>query len=104
VPGKWEGSDRRDRLPENWVSEIVPYVKRRARGRCEQRLPSGKRCPRPGTDVDHRKPGDDHSYGNLQLLCSDHHDVKSSREGNSARWGKKKISPRKEGQHPGRVR
>ena len=104
MAGHWEGSDRRSRLPSNWASEIVPEVKRRAQGRCQWKLPSGARCPRPGTDVDHKKPGDDHRYVNLQLLCTDHHGKKSSKEGVSARWGKKKITPRTEGRHPGRLR
>lgn len=99
----WETSDRRSRLPSNWASELVPAVKRRAAGQCEWRLPrSGKRCPRPGSDVDHVINNDDHSLRNLRLLCEHHHDAKSAREGV---WGRrKKKSGRPAEAHPGLVK
>lgn len=95
----WEGSDRRSRLPPNW-SELVNKVWKRDKGQCMWRLPSGSRCPRPGSDVDHRRNDDDHSMSNLQLLCRHHHDKKTARES----WlGKKKRRPsrRPEERHPG---
>lgn len=95
----WETSDRRSRLPKNWASELVPAVKRRAGGRCEWKLPSGTRCPRVGTDVDHVRSGDDHRLSNLRLLCEHHHDKKSAREGVWARAKKKPT--RKAERHPG---
>lgn len=97
----WETSDRKDRLPDGWETVIRPAVLRRCGGRCEARLPSGARCPRPATDVDHKIAGDDHRLENLQGLCGHHHARKSSREGLAARRavaGKKKR--RQEG-HPG---
>lgn len=107
MPGGWQGSDRRDRLPADWPA-IVVRIKRRDQGRCTQQLPSGKRCPRGEPEfrvqVDHLKPGDDHRDVNLACKCEAHHSKKSSQEGNSARWGKKKITPRTEGPHPGRLR
>lgn len=99
----WEGSDRKDRLPDDW-SKLVAEVKRLAKGRCQWRLPSGKRCPRPGTDVDHRKPGDDHRLANLQLLCAHHHGKKSSREGRKARADRRALRYRTPEAHPGRLR
>ena len=36
-------------------------------------------------EVDHVKPGDDHSDGNLQGICDPCHASKSGREGNAAR-------------------
>jgi hypothetical protein len=99
----WEGSDRKDRLPDNW-RVLVAQVKKRAEGRCEWRLKSGKRCPRPGTDCDHRKPGDDHRMANLQWLCPDHHGKKSSFEGRKARADKRALRYRAPEPQPGRVR
>jgi hypothetical protein len=100
----WETSDRRERLPDNWFTEIVPEVRRKAGGRCQGRLPSGKRCPRQGSQCDHKTPGDDHSWGNLQWLCKAHHDKKSSREGYEARMAVKRSKYRPREEHPGTVR
>ena len=99
----WETSDRRSRLPSNW-DELVRAVWKRDKGQCTWKLPSGKRCPRKGADVDHRKNNDDHSLSNLQLLCRAHHDKKTQRE---AWFGRqKKKSPRRrrpEEPHPGKL-
>lgn len=98
----WEGSDRRERLPDDWPDRVA-YVKERDRGRCTWKLPSHKRCPRRGTDVDHRIPGDDHSYENLQLLCAHHHAQKTAREGLQGR--RKRRAPRRTPEaQPGRLR
>lgn len=94
----WEGSDRRQRLPADWKERVLK-VKDRARNQCEWRLPSGKRCPRAGTDVDHRNPGDDHSLRNLQLLCPHHHGKKTASEGVYGRRVKKISRPAE--RHPG---
>lgn len=99
----WETSDRKDRLPSNWA-QLVSQVKKRAGGRCEWRLKSGKRCPRPGTDCDHRTPGDDHSLRNLQWLCPAHHGRKSSMEGRRARSTRRALRFRAPEPQPGRVR
>ncbi|MFE0722020.1 HNH endonuclease [Streptomyces rochei] len=42
-------------------------------------------CANPATEVDHIRPGDDHSMGNLRAICSDCHKRKSSTEGGQAR-------------------
>lgn len=99
----WETSDRKDHLPSNWY-HLVAQVKKRAKGRCEWRLKSGKRCPRDGTDCDHRTPGDNHSLSNLQWLCAHHHGKKSSAEGRKARADKRALRYRAPEPHPGRVR
>lgn len=96
----WNDSDRRDRLPANWAT-LVKQVKDRAKGRCEWRLPSGKRCPRAGRDVDHRRPGDDHRMVNLQLLCVHHHQKKTAREGQAGRYRVRKKFRRPDENHPG---
>lgn len=97
----WEGSDRRERLPYDWP-ERVAAVKLRDQGRCTWKLPSRKRCPRRGTDVDHRQPGDDHSLDNLQLLCLHHHGKKTAREGLAGR--RKRRAPRRTPEaQPGRL-
>jgi 5-methylcytosine-specific restriction protein A len=106
----WETSDRRQRLPENWGA-LIRAVKKRARAtsptdieQCEKRLPSRRRCPRVGTDVDHVIPNDDHSLRNLRLLCAHHHGQKSSQEGRQARSAIKQSRYRPSEDHPGAIR
>lgn len=99
----WDTSDRKSRLPSDW-GFLVAEVKKRDRGRCTWRLKSGKRCPRPGTDVDHKIPGDDHRMSNLALLCADHHARKSSREGRKAKADRRALRYRAPEAQPGRVR
>lgn len=95
----WETSDRRLRLPPNW-NALVKQVKERDGNRCTWKLPSGARCPRRGTDVDHRKNDDDHSLSNLQLLCAHHHGKKTQREAWAGK-GRRKVAPRPQERHPG---
>lgn len=101
MSGGWERSDRRARLPEDW-EERRRFVLQRDSYTCRASLPSGKRCLRPATDVDHVHRGDDHSYGNLQALCAYHHAKKTAREGGQAKRRPPKKRPREE--HPGRRR
>lgn len=83
-PWGWGNSNRRQRLPKDWHVRVA-RVKERSLGVCEERLPSGKRCGRKGTDVDHKVPGDNHDLSNLQLLCGFHHDLKTKAEAAAAR-------------------
>jgi 5-methylcytosine-specific restriction protein A len=103
----WDTSDRRERLPDNWPA-LRGATKKRARAtsklgyaQCEARLPSGKRCPREGTDCDHVIPGDDHRLANLRWLCGFHHDKKSAAEGRAAQAAKKASRYRPREEHPG---
>lgn len=80
----WTTSDRRLRLPSNWL-QIRLRVLRRDGRQCTARDQHGVRCAEPATDVDHVRPGDDHREANLTSLCGWHHRVKSSREGGRAR-------------------
>lgn len=96
----WENSDRRSRLPADW-SDRVAKVKDRDGGRCTWTLPSGARCPRVGTDVDHRVPGDNHDLRNLQLLCQHHHGRKTAQEGFRGRQKKRIGRKKREERHPG---
>lgn len=99
----WAGSDRRSRLPRDW-NQLRQVVLKRDGGRCTWTLPSGARCPRPATDVDHRIPGDDHRLENLQALCSHHHGRKSAQEGVQARAQRKVGRKRRQEQHPSQMR
>lgn len=99
----WETSDRRARLPSDWP-KLVAQVKKRDGGRCTWKLPSGARCPRVGTDVDHRVPGDNHDLRNLQLLCSHHHGKKTAREAWAGRSKRGKATKRPPEAHPGIIR
>lgn len=96
---KWEGSDRRARLPADWPKRVAK-TKHLAKNRCQWILESGRRCPRKGTDCDHIIHGDNHSQANLQLLCEAHHSIKTSREARAA-LARRKITPREEPPHPG---
>lgn len=79
----WEGSTRRQRLPKGWA-RIRRRIIRRDGGVCTAIYSDGRKCDLPGTDVDHIEPGDDHTEGNLRLLCTWHHQQKSSSEGGTA--------------------
>lgn len=88
MSGHWQGSRRRAELPDDWPQRRA-VVLARDEHRCRERV-GGVVCGKRATDVDHIKPGSDHSYANLQALCRDCHALKSSREGNAAprvsRW------------------
>lgn len=94
-------------LPSDWW-KLVAMVKKRAKKssptgieQCEAKLPSGRRCPRVGTDVDHKYDRNNHALWALQLLCQAHHKPKTQEEARRGRQRpKKKIDPRDE--HPGR--
>ena len=96
----WEGSNRRAQLPPDWARRRQACLDA-AGGRCEQLLPSGRRCPRPATDADHKNDPNDHD--DLQALCSTHHKRKTSQE---AREGKARKGSwtREPEAHPGRRR
>lgn len=99
----WDSSDRRARLPANW-NDLVRQVKERDQNRCTWKLPAtGARCPRRGTDVDHRVPGDDHSLRNLQLLCHHHHERKTVREAWAGRQRRRGSTKRAPEAHPGAI-
>lgn len=79
----WAGSDRAARLPKGWA-RIRRRIIRRDGGQCTASYSDGRRCEQPGTEVDHIKPGDDHTDANLRLLCRWCHQHKSSSEGGTA--------------------
>jgi 5-methylcytosine-specific restriction enzyme A len=90
----WEGSDRRDRLPDNW-RELRVIVAQRAAWRCQNYI-DGNRCQREGRHCDHIRRGDDHCLANLQWLCPPCHNSKSGREGALAQSVTREREP-----HPG---
>lgn len=96
----WGAEKGRD-LPPNWDA-LVAAVKHRDGGRCKWTLPSGARCPRPGTDVDHKGDPNDHSLRNLRLLCGDHHNWRTARQGVQARKDRKAKKFRRDEDHPNR--
>lgn len=98
----WEGSTRRERLPDDW-EERRKFVIRRAGGICEKiKTSTGRRCTNSGRDVDHIIRGDDHEPTNLQLLCVWHHREKTAAEGNEAQAVKRSAARRPPERHPGR--
>lgn len=82
MPGGWQDSTRRDRLPDDWP-RIRLRVLVRDGYRCRLRL--GDICLRTATEVDHIRRGDDHRDVNLQAVCAPCHARKTSSEGNAAR-------------------
>lgn len=80
----FKGSTRRLRLPSNWNS-LRTKVLRRDNYRCQ--YPD---CSLTARDIDHIEPNDNHNLSNLQSLCSYHHKLKTSLEGNTARWKKER--------------
>lgn len=72
---------------------------------------SSGRCPNVATDVDHIRPGSDHSEENLQSLCRGHHKAKTTREGHLAYMAQRKEQRKRierefgiKEQHPGASR
>jgi 5-methylcytosine-specific restriction endonuclease McrA len=102
MPG-WAGSDRRDRLPDDWEKRRK-FVLKRDNNECQAKLRIGGKCRELATDVDHVDPGDDHSPENLQALCDWHHKRKSGLEGAAAVRRKRaaiKKKYRRTETHPG---
>jgi 5-methylcytosine-specific restriction protein A len=100
----WEGSDRRARLPANWPRLRAKRLEIDGH-RCTWRLPSGKRCPRAATEVDHKVAmSDDHRIQALQSLCSDHHAKKTVQDARKGKAAKKASRRRPPEDPPGRLR
>lgn len=98
----WSGSTRRDRLPPGWPA-IRARILQRDGHRCTH-TDHGQRCPAPATDVDHITPvsqGGTDAPANLRSLCRRHHGLKSSAEGNAARWKYRDKRPSEK--HPGLI-
>lgn len=86
----WQNSGRRDRLPPDWA-KLRKRVLRRDGWMCQWKLEDGRKCLRDANEVDHRRPGDDHSEANLRALCTWHHARKSAGEGARASAAKRKA-------------
>lgn len=100
----WEGSDRSSRLPADWPKIRAERFKRDGY-RCVWKLPkTGERCPRRATEVDHIRPGDDHSMRNLRSLCEHHHKLKTAMDNRRQKRKIKASRFRHAEEHPGRVR
>ncbi len=93
----WEGSDRRSRLPADWLI-VRAKVLKRDRRMC-QVSEEGRRCGRYANEVDHIVNNDDHSMANLQAICRYHHGIKTALEGNRAQ--KRYSRNRPPEPHPG---
>lgn len=97
----WEGSTRKERLPEDWSLRRV-RVLRRDGYRCQWRMSTGAPCGELANQVDHVIAGDDHGLDNLQALCRYHHARKSSAEGNAAHRARP-TQRRPSEAHPGMI-
>lgn len=85
---QWRGSNRRERLPAHWKA-IRLRIGKRDGWKCQWLDHTGQ-CLAPATHCDHIARGDDDRDENLQMLCEDHHNIKSSREGGQASAEKKR--------------
>ena len=106
---RWQNSTRSSRLPSNWRKLRQQVLARDGFRCCWHDVIEGHRvrCLIEAVEVDHIKPGDDHSLGNLQSLCSFHHGVKTHREGVQASAAQRaeirqRLRPEPE-KHPGLV-
>lgn len=97
MTGRWANSDRAGRLPRNW-RQIKAAVWKRDGDICWW---CGRGGAGPGAgDIDHKRPGDDHSLENLGPIHSDPcHKIKTGREASAARWKHKQARPVE--RHPG---
>lgn len=99
MPGGWAGrrNDRSSRLARAWRDAVLA----RDGYRCQWVVDdAGRRCGAYADGgADHINPGDDYSLSNGQALCAYHHNIKSSAEGNAARWRYRRARPREA--HPG---
>lgn len=98
MPG-WRNSTRKNTLPPNWGA-LRQKILARDGHRCTWTI-HGERCTERATDVDHIRPGNDHSPENLRALCRPHHRAKSSSEGGKARARKAIKRQREPEMHPG---
>ncbi|OPC84232.1 hypothetical protein B4N89_27825 [Embleya scabrispora] len=95
TPGAWVGSNRRNRLPTDWAARCAAVYARDGHT-CHV-------CGRDGADqIDHIRPGDDHSLTNLAPIHDDPcHRAKSSREGIRAAAARRALGRHPEEPHPG---
>lgn len=75
----WSTSDRRERLPADWVQLRAQVFE--LHGRQCYVVEDGIQCVEESSDIDHVVAGDDHSLDNLRPICRRHHRRKSSSEG-----------------------
>jgi 5-methylcytosine-specific restriction endonuclease McrA len=92
----WNTSNRRERLPRDWFTRIRPHILKRD-PYCKLRY---RMCQGVSTQVDHIERGDDHSYTNLQGVCSSCHAIKSAREGRQAQLTRRQRRLRSPEEHP----
>lgn len=108
-PTSWRTTPR----PKGWKWQIVPRIKERDGHRCTwiDGEPDGgswrqwadpRRCPTRGVDVDHIGAADNHHHDNLRLLCEAHHDSRTGKQANAARWSRQRAQAKRQTQpHPG---
>ena len=69
MPGRWEGSGRRARLPRNWAA-LRRVVLDRDGWQCTAERYNGVRCRWRATDVDHVDRHGGNDPANLASLCA----------------------------------
>lgn len=95
----WDTSTRRARLPKGWARHYRTPVLERDGHRCRIQRPG---CTGTATEVDHIKPGDDHSLTNLQAACTWCHRKKTDDEAAAARAATPALTTKRPTEsHPG---
>lgn len=96
MPGGWQGSSRRARLPDDWQRRRRRVLRRDA-WTCYN-------CGGEASEVDHIVAGDDHDEANLAAICASCHRRKSAAEGVTARATMRARARRSPEPHPGVLR
>lgn len=92
----WTTSNRKQRLPRNWI-QLREACLKAANYRCQWvREDTSRRCGEYANQADHVRAMDDKSP--LQALCEYHHSRKSSAEGGRAAAAARKAATKR---HPG---
>lgn len=99
-------SGRSAPLPPNWPA-LRRYVLERDRAECKWQgpdpfVPTERVCGVIASDVDHKGDPNNHDPDMLRALCAEHHRIRTSAQGNAARWAHRRERPREP--HPGIIR
>lgn len=100
MTGRWASSNRREELPPDWASRLVPRILNRDPD-CQLQLQG---CTGMSTEVDHIGDKHDHSNGNLRGVCSPCHSKRTQAQARAAHRAHYQQVRRQPEPHPGVIR